>query len=96
MVLLFFQYKDIKKMCGHTVTVPDPNYIFEVTPSALADEKFERLRAGRELLYAFHGSRLENFFSILNNGLASHMNKVHLHEWLLVKSFFVNTLNLKH
>lgn len=58
------------------MSVPSPNYIFEVIPSAVADEKFERLQGGRELLYAYHGSRLDNSFSILNNGLAFHMNKV--------------------
>jgi len=56
--------------------VPEPNYIFEVEPNSVADEKFEHLRGSRDVMYAYHGSRVENFYSILHNGLASHMNKV--------------------
>lgn len=67
--------QEIRRLTGHTVKVPDPQYIFEVTPSALADEKFKHLQKDRDLLYAYHGSRLDNFYSILHNGLASHMNK---------------------
>lgn len=60
------------------MNVPEPNYIFAVSPSATADEKFVHLQNNRDLLYAYHGSRLENFYSILHNGLASHMNKVNV------------------
>lgn len=70
------KYKEIRKLTGHTVDVPEPNHIFEVTPGAVADEKFLHLQNDRDLMYAYHGSRLENFYSILHNGLASHMNKV--------------------
>ncbi|KAH3840096.1 protein mono-ADP-ribosyltransferase PARP16-like isoform X2 [Dreissena polymorpha] len=69
------KFSDIKKLTGHSVKVTEPNYIFEVQPSAQADEKFAHLQGDRGLLYAYHGSRLENFYSILHNGLASHMNK---------------------
>lgn len=58
------------------VSAVKPNFVFEVTYSQAADAKFQDLRKGRELLYAYHGSRLENFHSILHHGLASHMNKV--------------------
>lgn len=69
------KFEEIQKKTGQTVKCPPPNYIFEVLPSESADEKFQALRQGRDLLYAYHGSRLENFHSILHNGLASHMNK---------------------
>ncbi|XP_061183406.1 protein mono-ADP-ribosyltransferase PARP16-like [Saccostrea echinata] len=58
------------------VSAVKPNFIFEVTYSQAADAKFQDVRKGRELLFAYHGSRLENFHSILHHGLASHMNKV--------------------
>ena len=74
--MVIFQFEEIRKMTGHTVKVPEPKYIFEVSPSAAADEKFLHLQGERSLLYAYHGSRLDNFYSILQNGLASHMNKV--------------------
>ncbi|WAR01015.1 PAR16-like protein, partial [Mya arenaria] len=70
------KFSDIKKLTGHLFKVPKPNFIFEVQPSAVADERFEQIRDGRGLMYAYHGSRLENFFSILHNGLALHMNKM--------------------
>ncbi|KAL4228221.1 Protein mono-ADP-ribosyltransferase parp16 [Mactra antiquata] len=69
------EFSKIRDLTGHTVKVPEPNYIFEVTPSIAADEKFLHLQNNRDLMYAYHGSRLENFHSILHNGLASHMNK---------------------
>ncbi|XP_029378901.1 protein mono-ADP-ribosyltransferase PARP16 isoform X2 [Echeneis naucrates] len=37
--------------------------------------RFEKTRAGRNVFYAFHGSRLENFHSIIHNGLHCHLNK---------------------
>uniref|UniRef100_A0A0E9TQ61 Poly [ADP-ribose] polymerase n=2 Tax=Anguilla anguilla TaxID=7936 RepID=A0A0E9TQ61_ANGAN len=37
--------------------------------------RFEKTRGERDLLYAFHGSRLENFHSIIHNGLHCHLNK---------------------
>uniref|UniRef100_A0A8B8DSH8 Poly [ADP-ribose] polymerase n=1 Tax=Crassostrea virginica TaxID=6565 RepID=A0A8B8DSH8_CRAVI len=58
------------------VSAVKPNYVFEVNYSEAANTKFQDVRKGRELLYAYHGSRLENFHSILHHGLASHMNKV--------------------
>lgn len=53
-----------------------PNFVFELTYSQAADAKFQDVRNGRDLFYAYHGSRLENFHSILHHGLASHLNKV--------------------
>lgn len=69
------KYKEFCQLTGQTVKCPEPKHIFEVTQNAVADDKFIHLRNGRNLLYAYHGSRLDNFYSILHNGLASHMNK---------------------
>ncbi|XP_064607887.1 protein mono-ADP-ribosyltransferase PARP16-like [Liolophura sinensis] len=69
----------IQKLTGHSVEVPTPNYIFEINYSETAEKKFEDFRQGRQLLYAYHGSRVENFHSILHHGLASHMNKTSLY-----------------
>ncbi|XP_046549873.1 protein mono-ADP-ribosyltransferase PARP16-like [Haliotis rubra] len=70
------QFAEIQKMTGHTTEVPSPNFIFEVTPSETNDAKFQLVRNNRKVFFAYHGSRIENFHSILHNGLASHMNKV--------------------
>ncbi|XP_048732286.1 protein mono-ADP-ribosyltransferase PARP16-like [Ostrea edulis] len=58
------------------VSAVRPNFVFELTYSQAADAKFQDVRNGRDLFYAYHGSRLENFHSILHHGLASHLNKV--------------------
>ena len=68
----------MKKLTAHTTAVPDPSYIFEVTFGETPQKKFENARKGRKILHAYHGSRIENFHSILHNGLAAHMNKVML------------------
>lgn len=71
------KFEEIQAMTKDSgVSAVKPNFVFEVTYSQAADAKFQDLRKGRELLYAYHGSRLENFHSILHHGLASHMNKV--------------------
>nr|XP_055049298.1 protein mono-ADP-ribosyltransferase PARP16 isoform X1 [Misgurnus anguillicaudatus] len=60
------------------VSAPAPDFIFELQYCDLLNSKFERTRAGRDLIYAFHGSRLENFHSIIHNGLHCHLNKTSL------------------
>ncbi|XP_076464990.1 protein mono-ADP-ribosyltransferase PARP16-like [Babylonia areolata] len=72
------EYTAIKKLTGHMTSVPDPSYIFEVQYGETGEKKFQALREGRKLMYAYHGSRIENFHSILHNGLAGHMNKMSL------------------
>lgn len=72
------EYSQIKKMTGQMTPVPDPSYIFEVVYAETSEHRFQYLRNNRKLLYAYHGSRVENFHSILHNGLASHMNKISL------------------
>lgn len=69
-------FEEIKKQIGDTVPVTDPDYVFEVIPSEADNARFEETRRGRKTMFAYHGSRLENFHSILHNGLVSHMNKI--------------------
>lgn len=57
-----------------------PQYIFEVVSNGQShrEKRFQMLREacnGIEAQYAYHGSRLESFFSILNHGLAQHLCK---------------------
>ena len=44
--------------------------------------KFNELSQIHDVWYAYHGSRVDNFHSILNNGLHAHLNKVSLTNWL--------------
>jgi len=64
------------KLTGQSVQVPPPQHVFSVNYSPSANERFNELRGNRTLLLAYHGSRLENFHSILHYGLQGHMNKV--------------------
>lgn len=57
-----------------------PQYVFEVLPNfeSNAEKKFQRHKEqlnGPSDSFAFHGSKLECFFSILNFGLAQHLCK---------------------
>ena len=55
---------------------PHPHYIFEVNTNASSRWKVKV--EGSKTLWAFHGSRLDNFYSILNYGLQQHLNKTGL------------------
>jgi len=63
-------------MTGQSVSVMPPDYLFAVTYADCINKKFDELRDDRRLMYAYHGSRLENFHSILHYGLQGHLNKV--------------------
>lgn len=54
---------------------PAPDFLFEIQYNDQLNARFEKTRAGRDTFYAFHGSRLENFHSIIHNGLHCHLNK---------------------
>lgn len=68
------------KLCNLTeaegISAPAPDFLFELEYSDPMNARFERTREGRDVFYAFHGSRLENFHSIIHNGLHCHLNKV--------------------
>lgn len=57
------------------VSGPAPDFLFEVNYNDQLNARFEKTKAGHETFYAFHGSRLENFHSIIHNGLHCHLNK---------------------
>lgn len=53
-----------------------PDWIFQINHNASRTEIWERKKADHASFFAFHGSRFENFHSILNLGLHQHLNKV--------------------
>uniref|UniRef100_A0A3Q3E5L5 Poly [ADP-ribose] polymerase n=1 Tax=Hippocampus comes TaxID=109280 RepID=A0A3Q3E5L5_HIPCM len=67
------------KLCTLTqsdgVSAPAPDFLFELEYCDQLNARFERMREDRDVFYAFHGSRLENFHSIIHNGLHCHLNK---------------------
>lgn len=74
------EFEKIRKLtCAPpTPIVPAPDFLFEVEYFDPANAKFYKTKGERELIYAFHGSRLENFHSIIHNGLHCHLNKTSL------------------
>lgn len=82
LTLLFlpvFKYEKIQELTGMSdAAVPAPDFLFEVTYCDQMNAKFAETRGEQDLIYAFHGSRLENFHSILHNGLHCHLNRVRL------------------
>ncbi|XP_061451517.1 protein mono-ADP-ribosyltransferase PARP16 isoform X2 [Rhineura floridana] len=73
------EYKKIQELTGApSVPVPAPDFLFEISYCSQMNARFEESKAGRDLIYAFHGSRLENFHSIVHNGLQCHLNRTSL------------------
>uniref|UniRef100_A0A7R8VEM6 Poly [ADP-ribose] polymerase n=1 Tax=Timema douglasi TaxID=61478 RepID=A0A7R8VEM6_TIMDO len=62
---------------SETVAQP-PNFIFQLITGAQNSQatKWLSLAHSKKTMFGFHGSRLENFHSILHHGLQQHMNKV--------------------
>lgn len=56
---------------------PAPNLIFQLVsnPRGTNEIRWQQVSKGYKTLYAFHGSRLDNFHSILHYGLQQHLNK---------------------
>ncbi|XP_061825317.1 protein mono-ADP-ribosyltransferase PARP16 isoform X2 [Nerophis lumbriciformis] len=73
------QKDEYGKLCSLTendsLAAPAPDFLFELEYCDQLNARFDRTRADRDVFYAFHGSRLENFHSIIHNGLHSHLNK---------------------
>ena len=55
---------------------PRPHYIFEVRTNGTG--RWSETVKDQKTFWAFHGSRLDNFYSILNYGLQQHLNKTGL------------------
>ncbi|KAM9312864.1 protein mono-ADP-ribosyltransferase PARP16 [Gastrophryne carolinensis] len=73
------KFDEIQAMSGFaTFAVPTPDFLFEIEYCEKLNTKFQELRGERDVIYALHGSRLENFHSILHNGLHCHLNKTSL------------------
>lgn len=72
----------MKQKVDSSVHGPDlkPTHIFEVcpSPSSVAEEKFRKhvAETDQSTVYAYHGSKIESFHSILNYGLQQHLCKV--------------------
>lgn len=72
---------------------PKPQYIFQVVSSnnSNGELRWKELSKDHKVFYAYHGNRLENFFSIINFGLQQHINKVCFNENCILN---MNKLNI--
>ncbi|XP_048471914.1 protein mono-ADP-ribosyltransferase PARP16 [Rhincodon typus] len=72
-------YEEIQELTGFTTpSAATPDFLFEIVYCDQMNAKFEETKGDRDLIYAFHGSRLENFYSIIHCGLQCHLNKTSL------------------
>ncbi|XP_069767958.1 protein mono-ADP-ribosyltransferase PARP16 isoform X2 [Narcine bancroftii] len=72
-------YEEIQELVGITTpSTATPDFLFEVVYCDQMNAKFDETKGDRGLIYAFHGSRLENFYSIIHCGLQCHLNKTSL------------------
>ena len=53
-----------------------PRFIFEVEYNNELETKFQNMVGSHGVIWAYHGSSVENFYSIINNGLLNLFNKV--------------------
>ena len=85
------QFSEIEEKTGQaSYSSATPDFIFEVeySDTNTLNAKFNELSQIHDVWYAYHGSRVDNFHSILNNGLHAHLNKVSLTN-LLADCLFV-------
>ena len=75
-----FKFDRIQELTDQSSYKVKPTHVFEINYQSAANDRFEELSQDKDIIYAYHGSRLENFHSILHNGLHSHMSKVSLME----------------
>lgn len=59
---------------------PQPTSIFEVNSleRSIPEDKFQKHARDHSTLFAFHGSHIDSFHSILNYGLQQHLSKTAL------------------
>lgn len=71
--------EELKKQVGELIELKiAPRWVFQID-HITRNQAWERRKASSSSFYAYHGSRFENFHSILNLGLHQHLNKVSYH-----------------
>ena len=63
-------------MTGRASFSVQPDYIFELDYQNTSSKKFAEYAEKYNVKLGYHGSRMDNFHSILHNGLQVHMTKV--------------------
>ncbi|XP_053985328.1 protein mono-ADP-ribosyltransferase PARP16 isoform X1 [Hylaeus volcanicus] len=70
-------YDSILRRAPSDISVVAPNLIFQVANAkqSTSEDKWKKIAQGHTTFYAYHGSRLENFHSIIHYGLQQSMCK---------------------
>lgn len=90
-----YQYANLCNLTENEgISAPVPDFLFELEYCDQMNARFEKTRAGRDVFYAFHGSRLENFHSIVHNGLHCHLNKVSVVSLHFISG--INSVSFRH
>lgn len=72
------KFDEITNMTENSHSFHTPSHIFELKYNEMSNTKFQEVCQDMDILYGYHGSRVENFHSILHNGLHAHLNKTSL------------------
>ena len=75
----FLKLKELESMTGRASFTVQPDYIFELDYQNTRSKKFAEYAEKYDVKLGYHGSRMDNFHSILHNGLQVHMTKVILY-----------------
>ncbi|CAF1024875.1 unnamed protein product [Rotaria sp. Silwood1] len=72
--------ESVLSLVKHQLSVPTPNFAFEINYNQIRNERFNNLTQNDQykIFYAYHGTRLDNLHSILHIGFLGHMNKLSL------------------
>ena len=71
------QLEEILQSTGFRNNTTRPSLIFDVINKERGpSNRFNELKRQYGSFYGYHGSSVENFFSILHTGLLSHLNNV--------------------
>ena len=79
---MLFQFDDIISRVGGSAAASTsaklerPQFIFELEYSDEQETKFQEVVGSHGVMLAYHGSSVENFHSIIHNGLLNFFNKV--------------------
>ena len=78
--MIAFQFDELIRAFGSTLSKwtqsEMPQFIFELVYSNELETKFQSIADSHGVLLAYHGSSVENFHSIIHNGLLNLFNKV--------------------
>lgn len=72
------QFDSVLRKVPSEISAAVPNLIFQVANAkqSCSEDRWKSIAQGRSTFYAYHGSRLENFHSIIHYGLQQNVCKV--------------------